>query len=154
MSITLGGWGSQTVTTWGFGGGMAGYVISVIAQYIGRAAYTCTIDRECIEIKSRDKGRIVLRVKLEDLSERAWDVLLERTKPRDVSIREKGELIQREEETLLQREKQTLLLRYKPDAMPERVWQTLVARAKPIDVAVRSEGWPVEEICVDFDPYE
>jgi len=159
MSITTYGFGSSSISCWGWGGGMAGVIpvtpVDLFAQYVGRVAYTCVITRDYLEVIYREKDQIVLRLKLEDISERVWNTLLERIKPQSISIREKGALIRREEETLLQREKSSLLLRSKPDAMTERVWQTLLSRAKiPEDVATRSEGWPDGEICIEFDPYK
>ncbi len=159
MSITTYGWGSSSISCWGWGGGMAGVIpvtpADLFAQYVGRAAYTCVITRDYLEVIYREKDEIVLRVKLDDLSERVWDVLLERAKPQSIPIRERGALIRREEETLLPREKSSLLLRSKPDSMPGRVWQTLLSRAEPVeDVAIRSEGWPDGEVCISFDPYK
>jgi len=126
----------------------------LFAKYVGRAAYTCVIQRDRLEVVYREKDQIVLRVKLEDIPERMWDVLLERAKPQSIFVREKGALIWREEETLLRRDKSSLLLRSKPDGLTERVWQTLLSRAKPEDSTIRSEGWPDGEICIDFDPYK
>lgn len=158
MSITTYGWGSSSISSWGWGAGLAGVIpvtpADLFARYVGRAAYTCVITRDYLEIRYREKDSIILRLKLEDISERVWDILLERAKPQNISIREKGTLIRREKETLLQRDKSSLLLRSKPDAMTERVWQTLVSRAKPEDVMVRSEGGPDGEICIEFDPYK
>ena len=82
MSITTWGWGSQAITTTGWGGGIVEFIASILTtKYLcDKDAYTCVITRDYIEIKTREKGEIVLRLKPDSISARTYNVLLSRAK--------------------------------------------------------------------------
>ena len=82
MSITTWGWGSQAITSCGWGGGVVEFIASILTtKYLcDKNAYTCVITRDYIEIKTREKGEIVLRLKPDSISARTYNVLLSRAK--------------------------------------------------------------------------
>ncbi len=66
MSITTWGWGScaNAISTWGWGGcPCVDYIPHILAEYLGSKAYTCVVTRTYIEVRTRDRGDVVLRMK-------------------------------------------------------------------------------------------
>ena len=66
MSITTWGWGSGAITTMGWGhAGLVEFIASVLTtKYLcDKEAYTCVITRDYIEVKTREKDEIILRLK-------------------------------------------------------------------------------------------
>lgn len=88
MSISIYGWGSGAITTWGMGAmGTSPIIPSLTAQAICETdAYTCVITRDYVEIKARGKGEILLRLKPGSIPARTWGALLDRAKG-DIDIR-------------------------------------------------------------------
>ena len=88
MSITTWGWGSGAITTSGWGAFVKEIILpALLAEYFSdRDVYTCVITRDYLEVKTREKGEIVLRLKPGSIPTRTWDDLLSREKG-EISIR-------------------------------------------------------------------
>jgi hypothetical protein len=81
--ITTWGWGSGAISTSGWGSSaIVEFIASILTtKYLcDKDAYTCVITRDYLEIKTREKGEIVLRLKPDSIPARTWDVLLSRSK--------------------------------------------------------------------------
>lgn len=92
MSITTWGWGScgNALSTWGWGGcPCLEYLPYIIAEYLGGKAYTCVLKRTYVEIQTRDRGDVLLRLKPDQIPERLRGAVLERVRG-DVSVRSAG----------------------------------------------------------------
>jgi len=87
--ITTWGWGSGAISSWGWGSaGLMEFVASILTtKYLcDREAYSCVITRDYLEIKTREKDQILLRLKVDSIPTRTWDVLLSRAKG-EISLR-------------------------------------------------------------------
>jgi len=82
MSIITWGFGSGAITTAGWGGFVKEVILpTLIAEYLSdKYIYSCVITRDYLEVKTREKGEILLRVKPDSIPTRTWDVLLNRVK--------------------------------------------------------------------------
>jgi hypothetical protein len=82
-----------SITTWGFGscanaistGGWGGchcleYLPHIIAEYLGSKAYTCVLKRTYIEIQTRVRGDVLLRLRPDQIPERLRGAVLERAR--------------------------------------------------------------------------
>lgn len=82
MGICTWGWGScgGVITTWGWGEvPCAEYIPIIIATYLADSgAYSCVVTRTYIEIQTRDKGEILLRVRPDVIPERLREEVLMR----------------------------------------------------------------------------
>ena len=93
LGISTWGWGScgGIITTWGWGGvPCAEYIPTIIAAYLAdSSAYSCVVTRTYIEIQTRDKGDILLRVRPDSVPERMREEVLIRARG-DISVRSAG----------------------------------------------------------------
>jgi len=82
MSITTWGWGSGAITTSGWGTFVKKILLPDLLDeyFFNRYAYTCVVTRDYLEVKTREKGDLVLRLKPDSISDRTWDTLLNREK--------------------------------------------------------------------------
>jgi len=91
MTISIWGWGScgGVITTWGWGEPNCSEIIpSVLSKYlIDYFAYSCVPARNYLEIKSRHKGTILLRIRSDQIPERLRLHVLQRTTI-DILLRE------------------------------------------------------------------
>jgi len=137
MSITTWGWGVGAITSVGWGAFYVKEIIlpTLITEYLSdKYIYSCVIDRDYVEIKTRDEDKILLRVKPESLSLRSWDILLNRLKG-DISLRSKGisQIVDSQQRSYIEvksRDKGEILWRVKPDSIPIRVRNILLNRSK------------------------
>ena len=89
MAISVYGWGYGAITTAGWGSSViVEFIASILTtRYLcDKDAYICVVTRDYIEVKTREKGDIVLRLKSDDIPARTWDVLLSRAKG-EISLR-------------------------------------------------------------------
>jgi len=138
------------ISTWGWGSIPCQLIPIILAEYFGDSkAYSCVATREYIEIKSREKGVIVLRVRPDNLSLRQRLEFLERISV-DVGSRTFIEI--------MDRVRDDIVLRVKPEEISERELMDLSPRQRQeildrvkTEIIQRSEGWPREsgEICED-----
>ena len=93
MTISIWGWGScgGVITTWGWGEAPCeGFVPTIIAKFLSDSyAYTCVLKREYVEIQSRARGTVLLRIKPSQIPERLRGEVLQRIAT-DVSVRSPG----------------------------------------------------------------
>jgi hypothetical protein len=92
LGISTWGWGScgGVITTWGWGPVCVEYIPVLIATYLANSsAYSCVVTRKYIEIKTRDKGDILLRVRPDAIPERVREQVLIRARG-DVLVRSAG----------------------------------------------------------------
>ena len=137
MSITTWGFGSGAITTVGWGAFYVKEIVlpTLITEYLSdKYIYSCVITRDYVEIKTRDEDKILLRVKPESLSLRAWNILLTRLKS-DISLRSKGisQVVDSQQRGYIEvrsRDKGEILWRVKPDSIPLRVRNILLDRSK------------------------
>jgi hypothetical protein len=137
MSITTWGWGSQAITSCGWGAFYIKEIVlpTLITEYLSdKYIYSCVIARDYVEIKTRDEDEVLLRVKPDSLSLRSWDILLNRLKS-DINLRSKGisqvvDSRQRSYMEVRSRDKGEILWRVKPDSIPLRVRNVLLDRSK------------------------
>ena len=88
MSITTWGFGSGSISTAGWGSSIMEILLPIlVSEYLCRDAYTCVISRDYLEIRTREKGEIVLRLKSGSIPTRTWDDLLSRSKG-EISLRD------------------------------------------------------------------
>jgi hypothetical protein len=78
MTISVWGWGSTAISTWGWGASYYEYIPKILASFMESPAYSCVLNRDYIEVLSRDTGIVVYRVK-----------------PEEIPARERGEILQR-----------------------------------------------------------
>jgi len=135
MSITTWGFGSGAITTGGWGAFYVKEIIlpTLITEYLSdKYIYSCVITRDYLEVKTREKGEIVLRLKLDSISARTWDILLNRLKG-DVSLRsgEVSQIVDSQQRSYIEvrsRDKGEVLWRIRPDSIPLRAWDMLLDR--------------------------
>lgn len=93
MTISVWGWGScgGVITTWGWGEPPCGEMLPIIlAKYLGdHYAYSCVLTRDYVEIRSRTRGTILLRVRPSQIPERLRSQVLQRIAT-DVPVRSPG----------------------------------------------------------------
>ena len=90
MSISLYGWGGcGAITTLGWGSVCLKYTVTtIIAKYLcDREAHSCVITRDYLEIKTRDKDQVLLRLKSDSVPTRVWNDLVSRVKEDVISTR-------------------------------------------------------------------
>jgi hypothetical protein len=82
MSISTFGWGAYTssISSSGWGSFTRIFLPELLASYIQSSSYICVLSRDYIEVTSRTKGTIVLRVRSDSLSLREKSTILERAK--------------------------------------------------------------------------
>jgi len=137
MSITTWGFGSGAISSWGWGAFYVKEILlpTLITEYLSdKYIYSCVVTRDYIEIKARDKDEILLRVKPDSLSLRAWGILLNRLKG-DISFRSNGisQIVDSQQRSYIEvrsRDKGEILWRIRPDSIPTRTWDVLLSRAK------------------------
>lgn len=137
MSITTWGWGVGAITTVGWGAFYVKEIIlpTLITEYLSdKYIYSCVIDRDYVEIKTRDEEEVLLRVKPDSLSPRSWNILFDRLKS-DISLRSEGisQVVDSQQRSYLEvksRDKGEILWRVKPDSIPIRVRNILLDRSK------------------------
>lgn len=84
--VTRGFGGGGSLVTVGFGIGLSSFLPDILANYYPAPAYEWVIDRgylEITDVKARsdhDLQSVVARVKLDDISLREWETVLERSK--------------------------------------------------------------------------
>jgi len=91
MSIATWGWGACAgpITSWGWGPDVCAVPYIIADALSDSGAYSCVVKRTYIEIRTRDRGDVVLRVRPDQLSERVRGEILERARG-DVSVRSAG----------------------------------------------------------------
>jgi len=83
MGITTWGWGScgNAIGTLGWGGcPCVDYIPYILAEYLSSNAYSCVLKRTYIEIQTRDRGDVLLRLKPDQIPERLRGAVLERSR--------------------------------------------------------------------------
>jgi len=71
MSITTWGWGSGAITTSGWGSSIMEILLPIlVSEYLCGDAYTCVVTRDYLEVKTREKGDVVLRLKPDSIPTR------------------------------------------------------------------------------------
>lgn len=152
MSISTWGWGScgGVITTWGWGPPVCvEYIPVLLATYLANSsAYSCVVTRKYIEIKTRDRSSVLLRVRPDSVSERVREQVLMRTFEDPLTRGDYSYAIKRDYVEIKTRGKDDILMRVRLDAMSQRVKDQLLVRSHD-DPLVRSAGWPREsgELC-------
>lgn len=92
MGLSTWGWGScgSAISTWGWGGcPCIDYIPHILAEYLGSKAYTCVLRRTYVEIQTRDRGDVLLRLKPDQIPERLRGEVLRRARGEEL-IRSAG----------------------------------------------------------------
>ena len=92
MAISVFGWGAGAITTGGFGYYLVEeWIPLILAEYLENSnAYTCIADRGYAEIRLRETGDVVLRVRPDQIPARERNELMSRIRAEDVLVRSKG----------------------------------------------------------------
>jgi len=152
MTISIWGWGScaSVVTTWGWGEIQCDRHIPIMwAQYLGDSyAYSCVIKRDYVEVQSRLRDIVVLRVKPSNIPERYRLDVLQRIAASMIVRGYDLQVLERNYAEILVRAKDEVLLRTRSTDIPDRS-ATQIAKRSATDVPIRSSGWPSksDEIC-------
>jgi hypothetical protein len=151
MTISIWGWGSccGAISTWGWGTFCCGNVPEMWAKYLSDSyAYSCVLTRNYIEIQSRPRGLVLLRVSPDKIPERYRTEILKRIAVITAVRSRNVQLLKRDYANILSRLRGDITLRVRSGKITERTVSQISQRIAG-DVPVRSPGWPFQsdEIC-------
>lgn len=152
MTISVWGWGSccGAISTWGWGVCCCySYIPEMWAKYLGDSyAYSCVLTRGYIEVQSRARGTILLRVNPSSIPERYRVQVVQRIVTSMAARSRNIQISQRNYVDILSRLRGDVALRTPSGKVTERSIATILQRVST-DVSVRSPGWPFQsgEIC-------
>jgi hypothetical protein len=119
------------------------------AKYLGDSyAYSCVLTRGYIEVQSRVKGTVLLRINPAKIPERYRTQVLQRVAV-SMAVRSRNiQMLKRDYVDILSRFKGDVSLRTHSGKVPERS-AAQVSQRVAADISVRSPGWPFQsdEIC-------
>jgi len=90
MGISTWGFGSccGAITTWGWGSGPCNLIPDILASFLADpTCYDCVATRSYVEISTRDRSTVLLRIRPDSIPERLLSTILLRAKPDQISER-------------------------------------------------------------------
>lgn len=139
MTISVWGWGSTTISTWGWGTPYNEYVPILLAAFIESQAHACVLNRDYVDILTRETGDIVFRVKPSNIPLRGYGEVLSRMNVGDILVRSKpDELLNRGyTEVINTLTEGDVILRVRPDQIPNRERDSVLSRLITSDITTR-----------------
>lgn len=141
MTISVWGFGGTSISDWGWGTNLGGFIPILLAQYMyDQPAYECILAREYTEIISRDEEDVLPRTRPDIILDRETSTEFGiRGRPSNILVRGRGYVFTREYVEIKSRETGDIVMRIRPSTVLERELSgEAPERMRPSTILVRS----------------